>query len=75
MSRFQAAVRARFDGAGLVEASQYLADAAVRHEQLPRDVARSHSLVRHIDDARAHHVRQRAPVDEHAAQLVDAAVL
>lgn len=62
------------DGARLLEAVQDLAHAAVRHLELAADVARPHPVGRHLDDAPAHVVRQRAPVDEEAAQLVDAAL-
>lgn len=42
--------------------------------QLPRNVARPDAVVRQLNDALPHHVGQRAPVDEDAAQLIDAAV-
>ena len=42
--------------------------------ELPRDVAGPHSVVRQLDDPLADDVGQRPPVDEHAAQLVHAAV-
>ena len=42
--------------------------------ELPRDVARPHSVVRQLDDPLPHYVGQGTPVHEHAAQLVHAAV-
>lgn len=64
-------VRTGLDGAGLVEARQDLGDAAVGDEQLAGDVARPHAQQRQLDDALADVQRQRAPVHEQAAQLVD----
>ena len=61
---------ARPYAAGVLVPLQYLADAAVRHEQCTADRARPHALRRHLDDTQTHVVRQRAPVDEDAAQLI-----
>ena len=46
----------------------------MRDAQLARDVARPHAVVRELHDPLTHHVRQRPSVDEHAAQLVYAAM-
>jgi len=60
------------DAARLGVAAEDLADAAVRDAQLAADLARTHAGRRQLDDARAQRLRQWPPVDEHAAQLVDA---
>lgn len=62
--------RAGPDGAGLVEPREYLGDAAVRDEQLARNVARPHAEQGQLNDPPAHVVGQRPAVHEHAAQLV-----
>ena len=46
----------------------------MRYPELPRDVAGSHAVVRELDDPLADDVGERAAVDEHAAELVHAAV-
>ena len=51
-----------------------LGDASVADPELPGDVAGAHAVVRQLDDPLADDVGQRPPVDEHAAQLVHAAV-
>lgn len=52
--------------------AEYFRHAAVRNAQLARDVAGPDALSRELDDLVAHEVGQRAPVDEVAAELVDA---
>ena len=59
------------DGAGLVEARQDLADAAVGDAQLTTDVARSNAHLSQFNDADAHLTGQWAAVDEQPTQLVD----
>ena len=51
---------------------QDLGDTAVGDAKLSRDDARSDAGGGHLDDLEADVVGQRAPVDEHPAQLVDA---
>lgn len=63
------------DGSGLVVSGQDLGDAAVRHAELARYVARPDAELGQLDDAQPHRVGQRAPVHEHAAELVHLAVL
>lgn len=62
------------DGAGLLVPVEDLGDAAVGHAELPRDHAGAHARRRHLHDLEADVVGQRPPVDEHAAQLVHAAL-
>ena len=69
-----AADDARLYRARLVVSSEYLAHAAVRDAQLTRYVARSHALLGQLDNPVPDRVRQWTPVDEHAAQLIDATV-
>lgn len=71
---FTAADVARCDGTGLVVATEYLGDAAVRDEKLSGDVARSDAKLSQLDDACPHTDGQRAAVDENPAQLVDASL-
>jgi len=58
------------DAARVLVPLQYLADAAVRDAQRPADGARPHALGGHLDDPQSDLIRQRAPVDEDAAQLI-----
>lgn len=51
-----------------------LGHAAVRHAELPRNDARPHAGRRHFHDLEPDVVGKRAAVDEHAAQLVHAAL-
>lgn len=72
--RLAAADGSRPYRARLVVAAEYLGHAAVGHLEDARDVAGTRARVRQLDDLLAGRVRQRPPADEHAAQLVDAAV-
>lgn len=54
--------------------AQDLADTAIGHLQDARDVARTRSRMGQLDDLLARRVGQRTTADEHAAQLIDAAV-
>jgi len=49
-----------------------LADAAVRDAQLSGNVARADTLTGQLDDLMSDGLRQRSPVDEDSAQLVQA---
>ena len=60
------------NGARFLESVQDLGHAAVRHLQLSAYVARPHSVGRHLDDLHPDVLGQGAPIDEEAAQLVDA---
>ena len=60
------------DGAGLLVPAQDLGDAAVRDSELSRDDAGPDPVVGHLHDLVSDVVGQRAPVDEHSAELVDA---
>lgn len=62
----------RFDGAGLVEASQNFADASMRDEELARDVAWPNSKKSKLHNPSAHRVRQRSAIDKDASELVHA---
>ena len=62
------------NAARLLVAVEDLGDAAVGDAQLARDDARPHARRRQLDDLQPDVVGQRAAVDEHAAQLVDAAL-
>ena len=73
-SRLTTADGARTDASGLLVALEYLADAAVRDAQRPADDARTRTLRRHLYDLQPDVVRQRATIDEDAAQLVDPAL-
>lgn len=68
---FAASDGARADGAGLLVSTQDLGHTTVRHSQLSRDYARSNAVVGHLHDLVSDVIRQRPPVDEHAAELVD----
>lgn len=68
--RFGAADRAGPYGSSLVEASEYLADTAMAHEQLARYVAGSHSDQCQLNDTLANVQRERPSIDEDAAQLI-----
>ena len=67
--------RAGQDAAGLVEARQDLAHAAVADAELARYVAGSDAQPGQIDDARSHGVRQRSAVHKNTAELVHFTVL
>lgn len=49
---------------------QYFADAAMTDAQTAGDFTRTHAALRQLHDALPHRVRQRAPVNEDAAELV-----
>lgn len=65
-----AAYDARTDTSGLLVAVQYLGHAAVRDLEQPADLARSRPAHVELDDLASLGHRQRAPVDEEAAELV-----
>lgn len=54
--------------------AQDLAHAAVGDAQLPRDVARSDSILREFYDLPPDRIRQRATIDEQASKLVHTAL-
>lgn len=60
----------REDGAGLVVASQNLADAAVGHAQLPADVTGSNPELRQLHYPEPDGVGERPAVDENTTELV-----
>ena len=72
---FRSADGSRLDAARLVVPGEDFRDAAVRHAQLARYIARSDAQLRQFDDPHADAVGQRAAVDENAAQLIHFAVL
>ena len=61
---------ARSYAARVLVSLQYLADAAVRHEERAADGTRSHAFRRHLDDPQSDVVGQRSTVDEHSTQLI-----
>ena len=67
---FAAADCAGHDGAGLVEAGQDLADAAVGHAQLTTDVAWSDAQLGQLNDADTDLAGQRPAVHKQPTQLV-----
>ena len=69
---FRSADDSRPDAARLLVAIEDLWHAAVRDAQLPGDDARTDSRRRQLDDLQPDVVRQRAAVDEHSAELIDA---
>ena len=64
----------RPNGARFLVAAEDFGDAAVRYAQLAGDDAGSDAVVRHLHDLMADVVGQRPAVDEHPAELVNAAL-
>lgn len=73
-SRFATADDTGADGARLLVTVEDLTDATVWHPKLPWDDARTHTARSQFDDLEPDLIRERTPVDEHATQLVDAAL-
>ena len=71
--RLAAANRPRPNWARLVISPEYFTDAAVRHEQLPRDFRRPNAAVRELNDAVSHVIGKRSAIHENASKLVYAA--
>ena len=63
--RFRAPDDTRLNGPRFVPAGEDLRDAAVRHAQLTRYVARTHPSLRQVDDSRTDRLWQRTSVDVH----------
>ena len=64
----------RPDASGFLVAVQDLGHASVRHPQLSRNDARTHSGGGQFDDFQTNVIGQRTAIDEHATQLIDASL-